>query len=176
MEPVKPIQIEQSQHLYRWAKFWNRKQRELFSESVILRREKQILDFIRLNGFTRVHFKIDTDVFLDHARVGSSREADLVVITDQKFSRFPCQEIINQIRYQIRACSNLYLCLNRHYLNIDNSYHDSSLDDSFNVAISQWLKKSLPDMDIVDLSLDYLDRGDYFTWAIPDRHYFIRHA
>jgi hypothetical protein len=124
-----------------------------------------------------VRFKIDTDLFRDFDQVefvAHSADADIVVITDQKFSRYPCTVLIEQIKNQLARCSQLYLCLNRHYVNIDNSYCDAALDQNFNLAISQWLKKQLPDYDIVDLSLDYLDCGTAFTWAIPDRHFFIR--
>lgn len=176
MHARKKIQVEEPRNLYRWAKIWSRKQRQFFVDTVELRREKQIVDFIRLNGFQRVRFKVDTDVFLDHARVDHSHQADLVVITDQKFSRFPCDVMLSRIRDQLDRCPNLYLCLNRHYINIDDTWHDPGLSDNFNVAITQWLKGNLPGLDIIDLSLDYLDRGDYFTWAIPDRHYFIRRA
>jgi hypothetical protein len=143
----------------------------------MLRREKQIKDFIKLNGYTRVKFKTDTDVFsdtIDITRCNKSSQAELVIITDQKFSRYPCTALVQQIKNQLDRCPHLYLCLNRHYVNIDNSYHDMSLDENFNVAISQWLKKQLPGYDIVDLSLDYVDYGNAFTWAVPDRHFFIR--
>jgi hypothetical protein len=39
---------------------------------------------------------------------------------------------------------------------------------------SQWLKKSLPNAEIIDLSLDFVDYGKSFTWAVPDRHYYIK--
>ena len=103
-----------------------------------------------------------------------SNQADITVITDQKFSRYPCQVIINKIQEQLDKCSNLYLCLNRHYINIDNSYHDSTLDENFNMAIVQWLKKNLPNAEVIDLSLNYVDYGQHFTWALPDRNFFIR--
>lgn len=169
----KQVVVEEPRNLYRWAASWSRKQRNFFVEDVLLRREKQIKDFIYLNGFNRIKFKIDTDVFIDHPRVAHSEDADLVVITDQKFSRFPCKTLIEKIRNQLSKCPNLYLCLNRHYINIDDTYHDFDLDANFNRAITQWLQKSLPEFQIIDMSLDYLDCGDYFTWALPDRHYFI---
>ena len=173
----RPVIIESPRGLYHWTRIFNRLQRNFFVESVQLRREKQIEDFIKLNGYKRVKFKTDTDVFteiIDVIQCGKSSEAELVVITDQKFSRYPCTVLIEQIKNQLERCSQLYLCLNRHYVNIDNSYCDAALDQNFNLAISQWLKKQLPDYDIVDLSLDYLDCGTAFTWAIPDRHFFIR--
>ena len=170
----KNITVEETQNLYKWAKFWNKIQRNYFVEDIQLRREKQITDFILLNGFTRVHYKIDTDVFVGHPRVNSSSDADLVVITDQKFSRYPCIAMLDQIRKQINRCPNLYLCLNRHYINIDNTYTDFALSSNLNLAITQWLVKGLPELDIVDLSQDYIDSGTSFTWVIPDRHYYIR--
>jgi len=153
---------------------FNHLQRNHFVDTVELRRERQVKDFITLNGYKNVHFKIDTDLFSDLPKVDSGAVADLVVITDQKFSRYPCPVIIEKIQQQLLQCPALYLCLNRHYINIDNSYLDQNLDDKFTIAVTQWLKKNLPDLDIVDLSLDYIDCGRHFTWAIPDRHYFIR--
>lgn len=173
----KEIIVENPRGLYKWSRIFNRLQRNFFVDSTNkLRREKQIEDFISLNGFQKVRFKIDTDLFKDFqiTCVDKSQEAELVVITDQKFSRFPCPVMIELIKKQLDKCPNLYLCLNRHYINIDNSYHDSTLDPKFTVAITQWLKKSLPGYDIIDLSLDYIDYGRHFTWAIPDRHYFVR--
>ena len=175
--PNRELIIEPPKGLYHWARIFNRLQRNFFAEPVQLRREKQIKDFIKLNGYTRVKFKTDTDVFNDVTDLtlcNKSSDAELVVITDQKFSRYPCPVLIQQIKNQLDRCSQLYLCINRHYINIDNSYHDCALDENFNVAISQWLKKQLSEYDVVDLSLDYLDHGTAFTWAIPDRHFFIR--
>jgi hypothetical protein len=173
----KQILVESPRGLYKWSRIFNRLQRNFFADSTIkLRREKQIEDFIVLNGFKRVRFKTDTDLFEDFQieRVASSHEADIVVITDQKFSRFPCPVIIETIKNQIEKCPNLYLCLNRHYINIDNSFHDPALDSKFTRAITQWLQKSLDGYDVIDLSLDYVDHGRHFTWAVPDRHYFIK--
>jgi hypothetical protein len=174
--PNRSLIVEPPRGLYHWARIFNRLQRNFFVEPVELRREKQIKDFIKLNGYTRVKFKIDTDVFndIDVTRCDKSSQAELVVITDQKFSRYPCSVLIQQIKNQLDRCSQLYLCLNRHYINLDNSYHDITLDEDFNLAISQWVKTQLFEYDVVDLSLDYLDHGDAFTWVIPDRHFFIR--
>lgn len=172
----KKLIVQPTRALYKWAKIFNRLQRDFFIEETKLRREKQIEDFIILNGFKRVKFKTDTDVFKSFIidRCEHSVDADLVVITNQKFSRYPCPEIINQIRKQLDKCSRLYLCLNRHYINIDNSYHDPLLDANFTVAIGQWLRKELAEFDIIDLSLDYIDYGHAFTWAVPDRHFYIK--
>ena len=82
-------------------------------------------------------------------------------------------DIVKQIEKILVESKSLYLCLNRNYINIDNSYIDPTLSDNFCLAITQWSKKSLPDYNIIDMSLDYVEYGDYFTWAVPDRHYFI---
>lgn len=175
MTPTKKLIVESPRGLYRWAKIFNRLQRNFFTEDIELRREKQIKDFITLNGYKKVLFITDTDVFADcdNVRVYSLKQAELVVITDQKFSRYPCPEIINQIKKYIEQGKKLYVCLNRHYINIDNSYHNMDLDSSFTRAITQWLQAELESLFVVDMSLDYIDCGQTFTWAIPDRHYFI---
>ena len=174
MTPNRPLEVESPKNLYKWARVWNSAQRKFFVEDVQLRREKQIQDFLVLNEFQSVQFISDTDVFdkfdaIPKVNVG----ADIVVITDQKFSRYPCPVILDKIQHQLTECTNLYLCLNRHYINIDNSYHDVTLSDNFCLAITQWLRRGLPYANVVDLSLDYLDVGRSFTWAIPDRHYYI---
>jgi hypothetical protein len=83
----KQIIVENPRGLYKWSRIFNRLQRNFFVDSPNkLRREKQIEDFIVLNGFKRVRFKTDTDLFEDFqiTRVPKSQDADLVVITDQK--------------------------------------------------------------------------------------------
>jgi hypothetical protein len=174
--PSKPILIDPTHGLYKWSRIFNRVQRRVFTEQPNkLRREKQIEDFVRLNGYQRPWLMIDTDVLqaLAPMAVQSLDQADIAVITDQRFSRYPCPYLIQQIQLIMLQCPALYLCLNRHYINIDNSFHDAELDDNFNVAITQWLKKNLP-YTVTDLSLDYQDYGHAFTWAIPDRHYLIQ--
>ena len=173
----KNLTIEPPRGLYKWSRIFNRLQRNFFIDEIELRREKQIHDFIVLNNYEKIKFKIDTDVFqnLKHLEVDRSVDADLTVITDQKFSRYPCPALIQKIQEQMLKCPRLYLCLNRHYINIDNSYHDTTLNSNFNLAITEWLKKNLNGLQVIDLSLDYIDYGHAFTWALPDRHYFIQY-
>ena len=99
-------------------------------------------------------------------------ESDIVIVTSQTFSRYPVQTILRKIKEYLYFCPKLYLCLNSFYVNIDNSYQDKTLSDNPNKAITQWLQKSL-DAKVIDMSLDYKEDGRWFTWVIPDRHYFI---
>jgi hypothetical protein len=172
---INPLNIEivSPKNLYKWATVWGKIQKDYYKEPVYLRREKQIEDFILLNEFKNVYIKKDTDILKNLTSVESSSVADLVLITDQKFSRMPCVGIINEIQQLLNECPRLFICLNRHYINIDNTYQDTSLSEHFPLAITQWLKKNLKDVKIIDMSLDYLDRGDYFTWVVPDRMYYI---
>lgn len=177
-DPKKPLKVLPTQPLYKWSKIFNRLQRNFFEDpNLKLRREKQIEDFIYLNEFNKIKLISDTDVFRAPTRfferVQHSNQADLVVITDQKFSRYPCSVLPARIKYYLERCPNMYLCLNRHYINIDNSFKDSTLDKNFTLAITQWLRKELPEYTVLDLSLDYVDYGQNFTWAIPDRHFYI---
>lgn len=166
--------LNKNNNLYRWAKTFNKLQRSFFQENVKLRREKQIEDFVKFNGFSKIYPVTDTDVFFEikNKFVTAINQADLVIITDQKFSRYTCPIIIDKIKQTLEQCPNLYLCLNSNYINIDNSYHDQDLDDNFNLAITQWLKKKL-NCNVLDLSLDVKDDGRGFSWAIPNKHYFI---
>jgi hypothetical protein len=167
------ITVTQSQNLYRWAKIWGKVQKNYYKNQVYLRREKQIEDFVSLNEFKNVYVEKDTDILVDLNTVDQIDKADLVVITDQKFSRKPCVGIIESIEHVLSQCPRLYLCLNSHYINIDSQFNDASLDDNYNLAITQWLKKNLPQATVLDLSLDVIDRGDWFTWVVPDKMYYI---
>jgi len=169
----KNLSIVRPQNLYKWARIWGSVQKRYYKDQVHLRREKQIEDFISLNQFKKVYIEKDTDILQNLVSVDRPDQADLLVITDQKFSRMPCQGIIERVTELMQECPRLLLCLNRHYINIDESYCDPALDDNLNLAITQWLKNSLPNVKLLDLSLDYLDRGDWFTWVVPDRIYYI---
>jgi hypothetical protein len=168
----KTVTVVDPKNLYKWANIWGKIQKNYYTDPVYLRREKQIEDFIKLNEFKKIYLEKDTDILKTIISVETPSAADLVVITDQKFSRLPCVGIIEEINRLLSLCPRLYLCLNRHYINIDDTFCDSTLSDSFTLAITQWLKKEL-DAKILDLSLDYIDRGDYFTWVVPDRMYYI---
>ena len=170
----KTVEILKPFSLYKWNKKYFKLQSGFFEEQFKLVREKQIEDFVFLNEFQHLYIVKDTDILQNLYSVDTPEQADLIIITDQKFSRLPCIAIIERIQQLLIECPKMYLCLNRHYINIDNSYHDATLHSKYTVAITQWLKKNLPDADVVDLSLDFEDYGRSFTWAVPDRHYFIR--
>lgn len=176
VDPKKQVIVDPTHALYKWSRIFNRLQRQFFVDGACkLRREKQIEDFVRLNGYQHIWLMVDTDVLADLGshRVRNLQNADIAIVTDQKFSRYPCGAMISQIQSLVTQCPTLYLCLNRHYINIDNGHHDQDLDDNFNRAITQWLQKNLS-YEVLDLSLDYTDYGHAFTWAVPDRHYLIR--
>jgi hypothetical protein len=173
--PKKPIIIDPTRALYKWNRSYGGFQRKYFTESVVYRREKAIESFIILNEFDRVKFLTETDILQDiKNKRGMEFDHDLLVVATQQFSRLPCPIIIEKIKEYLDSCPALYVCLTRWYINIDNSFHDHSLSDNFLLAITQWLKKSLPNYDIVDLNLDRQEDGGFFTWVIPDRHYYIR--
>jgi len=172
----KEVDVIESANLYKWAKVWGKVQKNYYPKIVMLRREKQIEDFVLLNEFQSLYIVKDTDILQKLNSVDTPEQADLVIITDQKFSRLPCPAMINNIQELLLRCPRMYLCLNRHYVNIDNTFCDSTLSDHYPLAITQWLKKNLVSSRITDLSLDYLDCGDYFTWVVPDRMYYIENA
>lgn len=171
---MKKVIVEEPGSLYQWAKNFKRVQDRFYEGDYKLRRIQEIEDFIRLNGYQRVLHVEET--WLDLRCPGvtwveKSESADLILVTHQGYSRLPCSAIIDQIE-DWTSTSDLYLCLNRHYLNIDNQPIDLDLDDDFQVAIGQWLRKSLS-RTVIDLSRYYTDRGKHFTWSVPDRHFFI---
>lgn len=170
----KTVDVIAPTNLYKWASVWGRIQKNYYKQGVYLRREKQIEDFVSLNGFAKYYVIKDTDVLQQLQSEPHPSQADITIITDQKFSRLPCTAIIQQIQTLLDQCPRLYLCLNRHYINIDNTYHNSNLDPHFPRAVTQWLVQELGNTLVLDMSLDVLDCGDWFTWVIPDRMYYIQ--
>jgi hypothetical protein len=163
-------------NLYKWHRTWGKIQKNFYPEPVYLRREKQIEDFVLLNEFENLYIEKDTDILRNFFSVTCPNDADLIIITDQKFSRLPCNALIDRMLALLDQCPRMFVCLNRHYINIDSTYIDKSLSSHYPLAITQWLRKSLPNAKILDLSLDVVDRGDWFTWVVPDRMYYIEQS
>ena len=173
----KEISIVGPRPLYKWARNFKRIQDRFYPEPVKLRRIKQIEDFIILNGYRKVYhidevildLDIPNDWFVDNIQA-----ADLILVTDQKFSRYPLTGIVEKIRDLTSNVPDAYICLNRHYLNIDNQHVNMDLPQDYLQAITSWLSSSLDDHVVVDMSRNYVDVGKSFTWVCPDRHYYIR--
>ena len=169
----KEIKIVDNQNLYTWVKSWKRIQENYYGNQYKIRRLQDIEDFVYLNNYKKVFHNEEVLLDLDIPAVTDISHADLVLVTHQGYSRYPLTGIIEQCAQWLNY-ADLYLCLNRHYLNIDSKSVDLDLDKDFLVAITQWLSANLSDCIVVDLSRNYLDDGNYFTWACPDRHYFIK--
>lgn len=172
----KTVDVVSHTNLYKWANVWGSIQKKYYTIPIQYRREKQLLDFVYLNEFKKLYIEKDTDILQQLQSASAPDGCDLVIITDQKFSRLPCCGIVEKIKQLLQQCPQLLICLNRHYINIDNQYCNSRLDSNINLAIAQWLTRNLPEQTVLDLSLDYVDHGDYYTWVVPDRIYYIKHA
>ena len=172
----KSIKVVEPFALYKWAKNFKRIQDRFYGNKFKLRRIQQVEDFITLNNIKKVYHIDEVRLDLDlptNTFTNTVEEADLILVTAQGYSRFPCIGIIEQIYKWLEKCNKLYLCLNRHYLNIDNQKIDLALPDEFQKAITSWLQQSLKDCTVIDLSKNYLDYGENFTWSLPDRHFYI---
>lgn len=172
----KKLKVVEPFPLYKWAKNFKRIQDRFYDNQYKLRRIQQIEDFITLNNFNKVHHIEEVRIDLElspNIYTDNINDSDLILVTHQGYSRYPCIGIVEQIREWLKSCPKLYICLNRHYLNIDNSKIDMDLPDDFLQAITFWLQKSLKDCVVIDMSRNYLDYGQNFTWSLPDRHYYI---
>lgn len=161
--------------LYKWAKNFKRIQDRFYNKEYKLRRLQQIEDFVRLNGYKSAYHIEETilDMEIEGVRwASSSEDAEITVVTHQGYSRLPLKGIIDQIKRWM-SHGDVYLCLNRHYLNIDNQKLEMELSDDYQIAITQWLKSEL-ETTVIDLSRNYVDYGKSFTWSVPDRHFFIK--
>jgi hypothetical protein len=172
----KKITIIKPTALYKWAKNFKRIQDKFYDNKYKLRRLQQIEDFITLNNYKQIHHieEVHLDINIPNVEfVNNIKQAKLLLVTHQGYSRYPCTGIIEQINTWLNDCNNIYLCLNRHYLNINNKRIPLKLPNDYQQAITSWLKQSLPNNTVVDLSKNYTDYGLNFTWSVPDRHYFI---
>lgn len=166
------LEVVSPENLYRWNRNWFKMQQSFFEEDFVLMREKQIIDFAVLNGHSKVKIIKDTDIFKQELPFEVVNEGHtLTIVTDQRISRLPCHALIDYIK-DITQRTDAYICLNRHYINIDNTFCDPTLNENYEIALGEWLRKYL-DNTVIDLSLQWPDRGDYFTWSVPDRHFFI---
>jgi hypothetical protein len=170
---AKNKKIVETQNLYHWHKNWDRVQRKFFDEPYKLKRSHKIEQFVANKQFKKVHHIKDNYIDFNFTCVNNIKDTDLILITDQKISRLTCENIIKTIKLYLNQCSNVYLCLNRHYLNITGYPLNIDLPDDYEEAIETWLKESLQGYTINNLSEKYVDDGSYFTWVIPDQHFHI---
>lgn len=162
-------------HMFGWTKNFRRIQENFYDEEVRIRRFVDAEDFITLNGYRKVFVMTETDLGWQIPKewfVDKLEDADLVFVADQRLSRLPCFEIINEIK-RLTANADGYITFNRHYLNIDNRKIDLELPDDYIQAITSWMKQSLPEYVVTDLSRNYLDNGQQFTFALGDRQYSV---
>jgi hypothetical protein len=170
---VKKNKIIVDQSLHKWHKNWGRMQKSFSSDAHELYEKVKIEQFVKEKQFKKVFHIKDNYIDFNFNRVQSIEGADLILITDQKFSRSTCKQIIANIKALLSECPDIFLCLNRHYLNITGMEIDKSLPDDYESAIDQWLRKSLG-LPIVNYSERFLDDGHYYTWVIPDQKFYIK--
>jgi len=160
-------------NLYHWHKNWNRIQKSFFVESYELYEKSKIENFVKENNFKNTYVIKDNFIDFNFNQTTNLEKADLILITDQKFSRSKCVDIIKNIEKMLDGCNNLFVCLNRHYLNITGVENDKELPDDYEESIEIWLKNSLSSYKIKNYSEKFIDDGSYFTWVIPDQKFHI---
>ena len=159
---------------------WFRAQFRYFKEDCKLRREKKIEDFILNNNISKIHLISDNPIlesFLENSQTvqrTSIELADMLVITDQRFSRLTTNNIINSLKQYLDKVPMVYLCLNKHYINYnDAGLFDQSLPDNYDTAITVWLKNSLSPYTVHNISSNFDETGAKFTWVLPPCEYLI---
>ena len=159
-------------NLYKWHRNWGKLQKKFFAETHELHEHTKIENFVKTNGFQKVYHIKDNNLDFKFTTTDNIKQADLILVTDQKISRYRCKDIISKINALIDECPSIYLCLNRHYLNITGTEIDTTLPDDYEQAIETWLKKNL-DYTVKNYSERFIDDGQYFTWVIPDQKFYI---
>lgn len=165
------ISYQPHPHAWRHPK-WNRIQLRYFGALCKTRREKNLEDFIITNGINRVHVIKDNSI-LDSFLVDYQIEqtdpgsADAVIITNQQFSRLDVSVMLSKLVALLDQCPLIYLCLNKYYLNANESIRDHDLADNYDVAIVQWLSKHITNANIINISSTFAEDGSWFTWVVP---------
>jgi hypothetical protein len=173
VDNLKKSKVILDKNLYKWHKNWDRLQKSFFTEKYELHEKIKIEQFVAENNFKSVFHLKDNHLDFNFNTVSEIHKADLVLITDQRFSRSTCKQIITNIKQLLDQCPSVFLCLNRHYLNITGTETDNSLPDDYEEAIHEWLTKSLG-LPVQNHSEKFIDDGQYFTWVIPDQKFFIQ--
>jgi len=170
---TKKNKVIEQQSLYKWHKTWDRLQRSLFVEQYELYEKIKIENFVKEHKFKKIFHIKDNYINFNFDTVLDVNDADLILVTDQVFSRSTCSKIIQNINDLLEKCPSVFVCLNRHYLNITGTETDESLPDDYEQAIHAWLEKSLG-VSVENYSEKFIDDGKYFTWVIPDQKFYIR--
>lgn len=181
MKPVifKTNPLENRRTVYN-HKDWFRKQFKYFVEDCKLLREKKLEDFILNNGYTKLHVIRDNTVLEDFLDANSQitqvpiEQAELLVITDQRFSRITAKNIINGLNNYLTQVPAIYLCLNKLYLNYNDEFAvDYVLPEDEDAAVTQWLRTELSDARVFNLSTKFQETGANFTFVLPPCEHLI---
>jgi hypothetical protein len=151
---------------------WGRLQLRYFEEVCKIRREKNIEDFIVTNGISRVHVIKDNAIldqfFIDNSiELVEPEQAELVVITDQRFSRLSTKNMLAKLNKLLAVCPKIYFCLNKYYLNSNESSVDTDLTENYDAAIVEWFTKNLNNTIVLNRTELFVEDGSCFTWVVP---------
>jgi hypothetical protein len=162
-----------SRHPHAWRHpNWGRLQLRYFEEVCKIRREKNIEDYIVTNGIKRVHVIKDNGI-LDQFFTDNQIElvepvhAELIVITDQRFSRLVVKNMLERLNTLLNDCPRIYFCLNKYYLNANEAIADTELTEEYDAAIVEWFTKNLNDTIVLNRTEQFVEDGSCFTWVVP---------
>lgn len=168
------MNITYQQHPHVWRqKSWGRIQVRLFQEDCKIRREKNLEDYIINNGVDKVYVLKDNkilDSFFEDQKieiVTSPTSAELIIITDQRFSRLTAKNMLEQLNALLDQCPRIYFCLNRYYLNAAETTVDPALPENYDTAIVHWFEKHLTNAIVLNRSEIFPEDGSCFTWVVP---------
>jgi hypothetical protein len=151
---------------------WGRLQLRYFEEVCKIRREKNIEDYIITNGVERAHVIKDNNIldqfFIDNSiELVEPEQADLVIITDQRFSKLSVKNMLEKLNTLLSQCPRIYFCLNKYYLNANESIADAELTENYDAAIVEWFTKNLNDTIVLNRTELFVEDGSCFTWVVP---------
>ena len=173
------MNITYKSHPHAWRHpRWGKIQLRYFKEDCKIRREKNLEDYILTNGIKKIHLIKDNNI-LDEFLVANRIElvdpefADLVIITSQQFSRLDVTVMIEKLNQLLAKCPTIYFCLNKYYLNANESVCDKELTENYDPAIVEWLLKNIPGSIIINLTETFVEDGSCFTWVVPSSEILI---
>ena len=173
------MQVVFRPHPHHWQHpNWNRIQLRWFGEPCISRREKNLQDFVITNGITHLHLIKDNhilDDFLQEQNIElvPPEAAEAVIITSQQFSRLDTSVMLDKLQRLLDQCPLIYFCMNKYYLNANESTKDESVPENYDAALVYWLRTHISGATIVNITSTFVEDGSWFTWVVPSSEILI---
>jgi hypothetical protein len=81
--------------------------------------------------------------------------------------------LLQKLNALLQQCPMIYFCLNKYYLNSNESIVCPDLVDNYDAAIVQWLIRNIHNSRVINLTEIFVEDGSCFTWVVPSSEILI---